>query len=1187
MSLTFPCLPGPQYLSPPGHRVRRQGSKGMVLLAVLAGLAGCAPRQTGPDQYPNANQLVTDWKDTQWMGMPAGVDVVVSNYLARSGAPPGVAVGIMENNAIRHLKGYGLADRERNHPFTHATMSMVGSVSKTLTALGLLRMVEMGLVGLDDPIQEHLGVPTAWSGITPRQLLSHTSGLQREARMSAALSTSESLSTHLFPWLQPPSAQLGIHPSLVIHSYAGTPVIGFETGETARYSNAGYLVLGALIETVAGSSVASLGVPHSRYESFIWRYVGYYGGRLSDPNQMISPGLNPPWRAEDIPWLAGGYTWNEATSNYVPATYDSLAGGPAGWEGPAGGWAMTIGDMVRLMVALQNNSIVSSASRTQMLTEHGAQGSLRFGLGMLLGTKLGLPVYLHDGAYPGFKARFTVWSSRNFGVALLANETGADMNQLTDDVARVFLGSGGIGSGAVSPAALAPPSVSGTDDDPGLGLDIESGIGPMPALTDAQRRARWEELNQLERQQAQARSSEALIQRRIEAAGCPDPFEEPFPGLPQSRAQASAGMALLVFLVAECQDQAASPSEAAGCVNRVLTDRGRDDALPCAMAALSEDIRRGLVSYWAFEEVGERAPDWVSGNHLVAVGAPQTVPGRRGNAVGLSGAGQYLRIDHDADPAATGLPVFGAESYTIAMWVKGPPQTGKYLFSHGSSTGNNPLLILQTGQVAANQDRFDVIVRNSAGTTPVNHRVSTGVVFDDTWRHVAWVDDRGQARLYIDGEPDPTDFAYTRSGSFPFDRTAVGTLVRAMVAEGAVFQGALDELTLWERALSQAEVIEVMKEGIPGPPGFAPTLVTQPADVTAAVGDTVSFSVVAIGARPFNYQWTRNGQPVEGATGATYALEDLALADAGATFSVAISNPHGLSVSRAARLNMPQALPPTVFFGEDVSPHPVGGPNVVPRPATLPESSAAAHAFESALEAPQKETFELFQDGDTPGTLVFGDVLATLSGPREVVAVSDPGATFNGVFPISGAKALLLPGGHAGHWAIDLSEPGTAVGFYATDLGESAGLQITLVTPDGWRTQIDVPVTRPQGSGGAFFFGVIDRNHPFVRVELERLGIQADGFGLDDLSLSPVAGTPGTVRLAVRRFGAGEVELSWASTPNRTYRIEYREAVAAGPWLPLGPFVGNAGTTTALDRIPAGTNTRFYRLVIPVAVAPR
>jgi len=206
--------------------------------------------------------------------------------------------------------------------------------------------------------------------------------------------------------------------------------------------------------------------------------------------------------------------------------------------------------------------------------------------------------------------------------------------------------------------------------------------------------------------------------------------------------------------------------------------------LAVAASAQPPDIRQGLVAYWPMEFTdGTTTPDASPfGNHLTLINmsAGNFVGGRFGNAVTLNGSSTYLIKTHGAeDYLPTGLPIYRAGSYTIAFWVNGAPQTAKYLFTEGNNSGTNQsvLLILQTGQAAGNNAKFDVIIRNDAGGTggtPVNHVVSSNVVFDSTWHHVTWVDDQGRARLYVDGNPDPANFNYTPVSAFTFNTTTIG-----------------------------------------------------------------------------------------------------------------------------------------------------------------------------------------------------------------------------------------------------------------------------------------------------------------------------------------------------------------------------------------------------------------------------
>ncbi len=83
----------------------------------------------------------------------------------------------------------------------------------------------------------------------------------------------------------------------------------------------------------------------------------------------------------------------------------------------------------------------------------------------------------------------------------------------------------------------------------------------------------------------------------------------------------------------------------------------------------------------------------------------------------------------------------------------------------------------------------------------------------------------------------------------------------------------------------------------------APTITTQPASQTVAVGQTATFNVVATGSGALTYQWSKNGAAITGATGASYTTPAAISADNGAQFTVAVSNA-GTVVSNAATLTV-------------------------------------------------------------------------------------------------------------------------------------------------------------------------------------------------------------------------------------------------------------------------------------------
>jgi hypothetical protein len=314
-------------------------------------------------------------------------------------------------------------------------------------------------------------------------------------------------------------------------------------------------------------------------------------------------------------------------------------------------------------------------------------------------------------------------------------------------------------------------------------------------------------------------------------------------------------------------------------------------ALQTTHAAITD----GLLSYWPLDAVSadNTAVDVAFTNHFSVIGAPVVSSGQVSNAFTFDGATTYLINSHTTDNTATGLPIYNAGTYSISMWIKGPAATTHYILTEGNSGNNTPLFVFQTGAQAANNAKFDVIIRSDGNTTLLNHIQSTNVVFDNNWHHIVWVDDRGAAKLYVDGVQDPANFNYTRSGTFTFNNTVVGALVRTTVAATTQwFNGQIDDLAMWERALTASEVADLKANSLPKPlPPLGVVLTSQPASVTKNLGDWALFSVTQYGQRPISYQWFKNGNLITDATNRTYQVTGLTTANSGDFYAVKVTNP--------------------------------------------------------------------------------------------------------------------------------------------------------------------------------------------------------------------------------------------------------------------------------------------------------
>lgn len=141
-------------------------------------------------------------------------------------------------------------------------------------------------------------------------------------------------------------------------------------------------------------------------------------------------------------------------------------------------------------------------------------------------------------------------------------------------------------------------------------------------------------------------------------------------------------------------------------------------------------------------------------------------------------------------------------AYTIAAWVKGVAQSDTKIFGNGANPSTNNEFSIGTGATTTSKCR--IRVRNNDGTYAIQAE-STTTVFDDTWHHIAFVNDGdGNARLYVDGVEDATNFDYTHVDTSP-NRTSIGAHLRSTAA--GFFNGIIDDVRVYDNALSQSDVL--------------------------------------------------------------------------------------------------------------------------------------------------------------------------------------------------------------------------------------------------------------------------------------------------------------------------------------------------------------------------------------------
>ena len=113
---------------------QRQRSFLMLLILALCAVPGAAQQKTGVQEKLKR------------------IEQMIQQEMQQSGAP-GLAVAIEQDGKVVYAKGFGYADVENKVPFTPQTVSRVGSISKTFTALSVMQLVEQGKIKLDDEVQ--------------------------------------------------------------------------------------------------------------------------------------------------------------------------------------------------------------------------------------------------------------------------------------------------------------------------------------------------------------------------------------------------------------------------------------------------------------------------------------------------------------------------------------------------------------------------------------------------------------------------------------------------------------------------------------------------------------------------------------------------------------------------------------------------------------------------------------------------------------------------------------------------------------------------------------------------------------------------------------------------------------------------------------------------------------------------
>jgi uncharacterized protein YbbC (DUF1343 family)/CubicO group peptidase (beta-lactamase class C family) len=305
-------------------------------------------------------------------------DIIVKQMMEKQKIV-GLSLAVIKNGQPIVNKGYGLANAELNVPITSETVIRLGSVSKQFFTTAIMKLMEEGKLSIEDSVHKFFpDAPETWRPISIKNLMSHTSGLQREA---------------------PAYDNNKIQPDIdIIKSAYSLPLV-FKTGEKYLYCNLAYFMLAEIIQQVSGTP---------------WQ--DYIHDKLFIPAGMNNSYLTDFYQI--IPNRANGYMHKKDTLINATAMYAIR---------PSGGFLSTSSDMIKWEKAISEEQIILKKDNWEKLWQPFIKTSAKadvkeyYGFGWVIDEYKGKKIILHSGANIGFRSVLARFVNDGLSIIILTN----------------------------------------------------------------------------------------------------------------------------------------------------------------------------------------------------------------------------------------------------------------------------------------------------------------------------------------------------------------------------------------------------------------------------------------------------------------------------------------------------------------------------------------------------------------------------------------------------------------------------------------------------------------------------------------------------------------------------------------------------------------------------------------------
>ncbi|MEN2282134.1 serine hydrolase domain-containing protein [Algoriphagus sp. SE2] len=328
-------------------------------------------------------------------GLGRNIDQLFESYTAYNRFIGNVLIS--ENDEIIYQKSFGYADFDKGIKNNQKSVFGIASLTKSLTAVGILKLVEEGKLTLETPLSTYFpGFLTEFSDqITIQHLLNNSSGMQANiGRIDDAGNG-----------LMPDTNAVTLDSLLAVFKNSQ---LNFEPGTAYEYNNFGYLLLANIIEKLSGRS----------YEDYMKQTVFTPAGM-----KHTSSTSKDKFRQKAYPHF--GLGMDEIQKFQAPFNVSWLRG--------AADMNSTSDDLYRFMQALEDGTILNpnSANELYSATQEMGVNSMASGLGWVIDQKEGEKWIYNSGLLPGYASMMGSLPEKNIKIIILSNAT--SVNPVTDD----------------------------------------------------------------------------------------------------------------------------------------------------------------------------------------------------------------------------------------------------------------------------------------------------------------------------------------------------------------------------------------------------------------------------------------------------------------------------------------------------------------------------------------------------------------------------------------------------------------------------------------------------------------------------------------------------------------------------------------------------------------------------------